>query len=119
MPIAEVNAVAIDLESFQRRSHAIVKEREAARREAEEEGIKEAEAEHSYRKTKAVRMAKHRMDGKGVGEAEIAAEADAADHKLARDTAHVLRRAAEQRWAECERNQANLRSEVQLSEQAG
>ncbi len=55
-----------------------------------------------------------------MAESEILAEGDerVAGHRLARDTAHVLRRAAEQRWAELERNAASLRVEATLSREA-
>ena len=47
----------LDLDDFRTRRGQIVKERERARREAEEEGIKEGEAEHRYRKLKAQAIA--------------------------------------------------------------
>jgi superfamily II RNA helicase len=109
-------APALDLHDFRRRAHQIGEARAEARRDSEEAGIAEAEAEHSYRKRKAIRMAHHRNDGKGVTEAEILAEGDVAEHRRERDIQHVLRRAAEQRWHELERNAASLRTEASMSE---
>lgn len=107
---------ALDLDDFRTRSQRIVKAREEARRDYTECGIAEADAEHDYRKRKAIRLAHHRHDGKGVTEAETLAEGDVAEHRRERDTQHVLKRAAEMRWAELERNAASLRTEASMSE---
>jgi hypothetical protein len=109
-------APALDLQDFRVRNERIVRAREEARREFTETGIAEADAEWEYRRRKAIRLAHHRNDGKGVTEAETLAEGDVADHKRERDTQHVLRRAAELRWAELERNAASLRTEASMSE---
>jgi hypothetical protein len=106
----------LDLATYRERNARIVRAREDARKEYEEQGIEEAEAEHEYRRRKAIRIARHRLDNKGVTEAEILAEGDVAEWKMKRDTAHVLARAAQMRWAELERNAASLRKEADFGE---
>lgn len=108
----------LDLADFRTRNARIVKAREHARKEYEEQGIEEAEAEFEYRRRKSIRIAHHRAEDKGVTEAEIRAEGDVAEWKQKRDTAHVLARAAQMRWQELERNAASLRAEATMSERA-
>lgn len=111
----------LELSDFRRRSASIFHERIAAAKEAEEEGIKEGEAEFRYRKLKAqaLNFYRHKED-MGVTEAEVMAEGSdkVAQAKLERHTAWVLRRAAEERLALMERNAANLRAEAAMSERA-
>lgn len=106
----------LDLADFRTRRARIVKGKEEARREYEECAIAEAEAEHSYRKRKAIRLAHYRNEGKGVGEAETLAEGDVADFRKERDTQHVLAKAAMMRWEELEANRAMLKRESEMSE---
>lgn len=108
----------LDLAAYRERNARIVKAREEARKEYEEQGIEEAEAEFEYRRRKSIRIAHHRRDDKGVTESEILAEGDVAEWKQKRDTAHVLARAAQMRWSELERNAASLRTEANMSEMA-
>lgn len=115
-PVAE-HRPPIDSADFHRRAHQIGTARGKARDEATQQGLIEAQADHRYRKAKAVRILNHRTEGASWAVAEKLAEGDApvADAKLERDTARVLRRSAEMRWAELERNAANLRKEADLS----
>ncbi len=106
----------LDLDGFRIRAAQIVQARTEARVEYRECAIAGAEAEHEYRKRKAIRMAHHRNDGKGVTEAEIMAEGDVADHRRERDTQQYLAKAAILRWEELKDNRAMLRRESELSE---
>lgn len=106
----------LDLATYRERNARIVRARDEARREFEECGIAEAEAEHDYRKRKAIRLAHYRNDGKGVTEAETLAEGDVAEFRRERDTQHVLKQAAQMRWQELERNAASLRREADFGE---
>lgn len=111
----------LDLADFRRRAANIFHERVAAAQEAEEEGIKEGEADFRYRKLKAQALNYYRQQKEmGVTEAEIMAEGSekVVQAKLDRHTAWVLRRAAEERLALMERNAANLRAEAAMSERA-
>lgn len=110
------NPSLVDLGDFQSRSLRIYKARERAREDFQTQGLAEADAEHDYRKQKAAALLAYRNHSKGVTEAEILAEGDVADHRKARDRAHVLRKSAEFRIAELERNAASLRTEATLSE---
>ena len=106
----------LDLHDFRVRAAQIVLARSGARREYQECAIAAAEAEHEYRKRKAIRMSVHRNEGKGVTEAEIMAEGDVADHRRERDTQQYLAKAAILRWEELKDNRAMLRRESELSE---
>jgi hypothetical protein len=106
----------LDLHGFRVRAAQIVQARQEARREYQECAIAGAEAEHEYRKRKAIRMAVHRNDGKGVTEAEIYAEGDVAEFRRERDTQQYLAKAAMLRWEELKDNRAMLRRESELSE---
>lgn len=106
----------LDLATYRERNAKIVKEREKARRDFEEIGIEAADFEHEYRKRKAIRLAHHRHDNKGVTEAETLAEGDVAEWRRERDTAQILAKAAYMRWQELERNAASLRKEADFGE---
>lgn len=111
----------LDLAEYRTRAARIFHERIEAGKEAEEEGIKEGEAEFRYRKLKAQALNYYRhKEDMGVTEAEVMAEGSekVAQAKLERHTAWVLRRAAEERLALMERNAANLRAEASMSERA-
>ncbi len=107
------NPNVMDLDDYRRRSEKIVRARHSAIEEYQRQGLAEAEAEHDYRKSKAVSLARVRSEGKSVTEAEVLAEGEAAGHKKLRDTAHVLARSSLLRVQELERNAASLRTEFQ------
>lgn len=112
-------APPLDLDDFRRRSEQIVRARDKARQSYEHDALAEAEAEHEYRKNKAVAFASYRNDGKGVSESEILAEGDVADHRKTRDRSHALAKSALLRIDELEANRAMLRAELQSSERMG
>jgi hypothetical protein len=112
-------APSLDLDDFRRRAHQIGKARSEAREEAEACEIAEAEADHLYRKQKSVRFVHYRIKEEcGVTEAEIRAEGDfaVAEQRRERDVQHAMKKAAERRWHELERNAASLRTEASMSE---
>lgn len=113
--MTEVQA-PLDLHDFRQRGHRIAVARAQARNSYERYGSEEAEAEHEYRKRKAIQLAHYRNDGKSVGESEILAEGDVAEWRRKRDMAHVLAKSALLQVDELERNAASLRSELQASE---
>lgn len=107
----------LDLADFRARYARIVRARDEARREAEEAGIAEAEAEHAYLKRRAIRMAHHRHEEKASWDAAAKlAEGDVADHRRERDTQRVLAKAAWARWQELSDNKSMLNREAQMSE---
>jgi hypothetical protein len=111
--------VPLGIDDYRRRAHQLHEARILAMREAEEEGIKEGDADFRYRKLKAQALAYYRhKEDMGVTEAEVMAEGSekVAQAKLERHTAWVLRRAAEEHLAAIERNAASLRTEASMSQ---
>lgn len=115
-PSTQTPEPPLDLHDFRIRAAAIVEARAEARREYQECAIAGAEAEHEYRKRKAIRLAAHRNAGMGITEAEIHAEGDVAEFRRERDTQQYLAKAALLRWEELKDNRAMLRRESELSE---
>ncbi len=108
----------LDLHDFRIRAERIRVARAEAGKEVTEEGIKEAEAEHMYRKLKAQALSHYRTkEEMGVTEAEIMAEGHerVVDAKRDRNLAQLLRRSAEERCAELDRNASMLNREAQRS----
>lgn len=129
------NPVPVDLPAFQMRSHAIGQARakalvqmREAQIEADEERIKEGEADSRYRKLRAQALSYYRIkEDMGVTEAQIMADGSekVVEAKLEHHMAWSLRRAAEghvesirEEISLLERNAASLRTEANLSEQA-
>lgn len=83
--------------------------RRTARKTLEEALRERAQGEHDYRKELSKAFAKYRAEGKGVGESEIHARADAAGVALERDLADARAKSAVHRLAELEGERASLR----------
>jgi hypothetical protein len=109
---AEVNAQAnpgIDFAQAQRGYHENAGSRRTAREALTKALRAKAQGEHDYRKGLAVAYTRYRNEGKGQGEAEILAKADAAGFALTRDMADADAKAAQARLAELEGERASLR----------
>lgn len=112
-------APPLDLHDYRERRDNIARARHKAVTERQEAALEASDAEHEYRKRKAVALARYRGEGMGAGEAEIMAEGDVAEHRKKRDDALALRRSAQERIAELERNASMLRSEFEASQRVG
>ena len=87
--------------------------RRKAREWLENELTTKARADHEYRTRLSLDFAKHRAEGKGVGESEILAKGGKASlHALERDLADAKAKAASARLAELEGERASLRQLV-------
>jgi hypothetical protein len=111
-----VNAQAnpgIDFATAQNGYHANAAARREARIELRDRLVEKARADHSYRTQLSLDFAKHRADGKGVGESEILAKGGKASlAALERDLADAKAKAAAARLAELEGERASLRQLV-------
>lgn len=107
---------ALDYHDFNTRARAISKARAEARRDAEECGIAEAEAEFLYLKKRQQRLAHYRIkEQQGVTEAMANAEADAAEHRRERDVQQTLKKSAWAKVEELERNASMLNRAAEMS----
>jgi hypothetical protein len=105
----------LDLDDYRGRARRIYEHRVKAREERERHALEEADAENEFQRTRAAALLRHREEGVAWGAAEKLAEADAAEHKRRRDRARALKRSAELRIEELERNATSLNREAQMS----
>lgn len=106
----------MDLEARRRAERQLARSRVEAREEYVRQAEVEARADHAYELTRATAFLDARGKGAPVTEAEMVARKAAADHKLERDIAHSLARAALLRISETERSQVAVRDMHSASE---
>lgn len=106
------NPVGISFQLAQSGYHQNAEARRKAREALRTALRAKAQGEHDYRKGLAVAYTRYRNEGKGQGEAEILAKADAAGFALTRDMADADAKSAQARLAELEGERASLRQLV-------
>jgi hypothetical protein len=109
MTTTEANPVPLSYEDAQRGYHDNAKARRSAREALRTALRAKAEAQHQFRKARAVAFAKHRSAGKAQDESKILADADAAEWELKRDMADVDAKTSLERLAELEAERATIR----------
>lgn len=103
------NPVPLSPDQIRAGFHKLARERQTARGQYLDFSREEAEAEHKFRKTRAVKFAEARSMQMSVQEADIYARAEAADHELERNLAHSKAKAALLRIDEVEAERSSLR----------
>lgn len=106
----------MDLQDRRRMERHYANLRIKAREEYVRQAEIEAKAEHAYDLTRSTAFLDARGKGAPIGEAEMVARRAAVDHKLERDIAHAMARAALLRVAEAERGQVAVRDMHSASE---
>ena len=112
-----MTAPTLGLNELRAGAHKLSSERRQARRDYERYAEQAAEADRDYRRALASEFAKRRADGESATAAEIAAQAEASEHKLRRDIATSLAKSSLLKVEECERDSATLRSIADWSRQ--
>lgn len=110
---------ALDLDDFRRRAADVTRQRREARRDYERYAEQAADADREYRKTLATAFITAKAGDATVKQAELEADAEAADARHKRAIAESLAKAALLRVEECERDAATLRTVYESGRREG
>lgn len=114
--LEQIDHKTMDLAERRQADRKVAGRRRNARKTYEEQSSKAAQADLDYRRTKATQYLEYRAEGETGEGSRIRAEADAADHKKARDIAASLAKAALLKVEETERDSVTIRDVHRTSE---
>lgn len=106
---ATTNPVPLDSTEVRIQFRNLAENRRKARGDYIDCAREEAEAEHRFRKVRAIKFAEARKEGEPQDAADIYARSEAADAELERNLGHSKAKAALLRIDELEADRANLR----------